>query len=270
MKDMHNYPGPNMFPAMEDRASVLGEFGGLGLPVEGHTWLEKNNWGYQSFANKEGLQAGYDRLVYQLPNLIAKGLSAAVYTQTTDVEVEVNGLVTYDREVLKFDPERMKQLHSRLHRKAPEYQVLVPTSRSESQLWSYTLSAPKDDWRQPQFSPSGWLQGKGGFGSHGTPNSVIGTEWTGKEIWLRREFTLESVPNRSEVCLQIHFDEDAQVSINGSEPILFPGYTVDYQIVPLSKKQQEALVVGKNTIAVYCRNQGGGQFIDVGLVYAKE
>lgn len=270
MKDMHSYPGPNMFPAMDDRISVLGEFGGLGLPIDGHTWLDKNNWGYQSFPTKESLQMGYDRLLYQVPGLIAKGLSAAVYTQTTDVEVEVNGLMTYDREIIKFDPARMKKIHARLHQKPAELKVLVPTSRPDGQVWSYTFSKPQDDWMKPSFDGSKWMQGKGGFGSKGTPGAAIGTEWTGSEIWLRREFKLETIPETGEICLDVHFDEDALVSINGTEPTKLPGYTVDYQVIPLSKSQRDSLVVGKNTFAVYCRNQGGGQYIDVGLMHLQD
>lgn len=117
--DMHNYPDPVMpDPAIygKDQIIVLGEYGGLGLPVEGHTWQEKDNWGYQSFKNKDELKERYHQLIRDLKPLISKGLSAAVYTQTTDVEVEVNGLMTYDREVIKFDPSFLKNLHEELYR----------------------------------------------------------------------------------------------------------------------------------------------------------
>ncbi|HRQ52059.1 MAG TPA: glycoside hydrolase family 2 TIM barrel-domain containing protein, partial [Agriterribacter sp.] len=118
--DIHNYPDPQM-PAPEIFGSrqilVLGEFGGLGLPVEGHTWQEKDNWGYQSFKNNDELLDRYTRLINDLTPLIPLGLSAAVYTQTTDVEVEVNGLMTYDRKVMKMPLEKLKQLHQQLYDK---------------------------------------------------------------------------------------------------------------------------------------------------------
>ncbi len=117
--DMHNYPEPVLpDPALfgADRVIVLGEFGGLGLPVEGHTWQEKNNWGYQSFKNKEELGNRYADFIHRLPDMIRAGMSAAVYTQTTDVEVETNGLMTYDRKVIKFSEEQMRQLHEALYR----------------------------------------------------------------------------------------------------------------------------------------------------------
>jgi len=103
--DMHKYPGPGSPEPESNRAAVLGEFGGLGLPLPGHTWQSEKNWGYRSFKNAEELTAAYVKLLTDLYPLIgSKGLSAAVYTQTTDVEVEVNGLMTYDREVVKMSP----------------------------------------------------------------------------------------------------------------------------------------------------------------------
>jgi len=124
--DLHNYPHPAM-PSPDyfgkDYALVLGEFGGLGLPVDNHVWQQKNNWGYQSFKNKTDLYNKYAEFVTRLESLIKLGLSAAVYTQTTDVEVETNGLMTYDRKVLKFDEAKMKQIHSKL------YEVAVPLKK---------------------------------------------------------------------------------------------------------------------------------------------
>jgi beta-galactosidase/beta-glucuronidase len=114
MKDMHDYPGPGMFPAMDERASVLGEFGGLGLPVEGHLWWNKRNWGYRAFDNRDQLQAAYAELIDKMEPLVRHGLAAAVYTQTTDVEGEINGLMTYDRKVLKYDAAKMAEMHRRL------------------------------------------------------------------------------------------------------------------------------------------------------------
>ena len=114
MKDMHVYPGPGMYPAMGDRASVLGEFGGLGLPLEDHLWWNKRNWGYRTFDDRAKLQASYDELIVKLRPLVQQGLSAAIYTQTTDVEGEVNGLMTYDRKVIKFDAAKLAESHRQL------------------------------------------------------------------------------------------------------------------------------------------------------------
>jgi len=97
VKDIHKYPGPAIPPLEDKRAAVLGEFGGLGLPVKGHTWQEEKNWGYRSYKTREKLTDAYVNLLSKLRTLIPQGLAAAVYTQTTDVEIEVNGMMTYDR-----------------------------------------------------------------------------------------------------------------------------------------------------------------------------
>lgn len=111
IRDIHAYPGPAMPEPEERRAIVLGEFGGLGLPLEGHTWQEKDNWGYRSFDSQEKLLEAYAGLITQLMPMVGKGLSAAVYTQTTDVEIEVNGLMTYDRAVIKMDAEKLNKIN---------------------------------------------------------------------------------------------------------------------------------------------------------------
>jgi beta-galactosidase/beta-glucuronidase len=119
--DLHNYPEPAMpDPAVygDKRAIVLGEFGGLGLPVDGHVWQQKNNWGYQSFKTPDDLFKRYSGFVDRLETLIKTGLSAAVYTQTTDVEVEINGLMTYDRKVQKMPVEQLKRIHEKLYNPA--------------------------------------------------------------------------------------------------------------------------------------------------------
>ena len=124
--DLHNYPEPLMpDPALfgAKRILVLGEFGGLGLPVENHTWQQKNNWGYQTFKSKDELFKRYSELIGRIPFLIEKGLSAAVYTQTTDVEVETNGLMTYDRKVMKMPAADLKALHTQLYETAKKISI---------------------------------------------------------------------------------------------------------------------------------------------------
>jgi beta-galactosidase/beta-glucuronidase len=108
VNDMHKYPGPGSPEPEEKRAAVLGEFGGLGLPISGHTWQAEKNWGYRSYTNSAALTTAYLGLVEKLfPLIKEKGLSAAVYTQTTDCEIEVNGLMTYDRDLVKMDQKQI-------------------------------------------------------------------------------------------------------------------------------------------------------------------
>ena len=116
--DLHNYPHPAM-PRPDifgsKQALVLGEFGGLGLPIDGHTWQQKNNWGYQTFKTPEDLFKKYTEFTDRLEQLIKLGLSAAVYTQTTDVEVETNGLMTYDRKIFKVPAAQLKEVTQKLY-----------------------------------------------------------------------------------------------------------------------------------------------------------
>jgi beta-galactosidase/beta-glucuronidase len=116
--DLHNYPNPVMakpevFGHMQ--ALVLGEYGGLGLPLEGHTWLDKNNWGYRTFSDADTLFRTYSGYIDQMVPFIERGLSAAIYTQTTDVEIETNGLMTYDRKVIKIPEKLMKPVNQKLY-----------------------------------------------------------------------------------------------------------------------------------------------------------
>jgi hypothetical protein len=111
VSDIHSYPGPDMPPVEEKRAAVLGEFGGLGLPLSGHLWQAEGNWGYRNFDDIKAYEVRYTDLINNLYPLVDKGLAAAVYTQTSDCEIEVNGLMTYDREVTKLEPARFAPLN---------------------------------------------------------------------------------------------------------------------------------------------------------------
>ena len=120
--DLHNYPGPVMAkPEVfgSQQALVLGEFGGLGLPLEGHTWLDKNNWGYRTFQDADTLFRTYSGYLDQIAAFIKRGLSAAIYTQTTDVEIETNGLMTYDRKVIKVPERQLREVSRKLYDAAP-------------------------------------------------------------------------------------------------------------------------------------------------------
>jgi hypothetical protein len=103
-----------MFPAGEGRASVLGEFGGQALVVKNHLWLtdfSKAPQHYKTSISPNALHEKYAAMMDSLKVLKEKGLSAAVYTQTTDVEVEVNGIMTYDRRIVKFDEEKLRKMN---------------------------------------------------------------------------------------------------------------------------------------------------------------
>lgn len=118
VNDIHRYPGPAMPEIEDNRAAILGEFGGQALVVENHLWLQDFSRApghYKTSTSKKKLHQQYEDLIKSLYPLKKKGLAAAVYTQTTDVETEVNGFMTYDRKVIKFDTEHLQQLHNQLY-----------------------------------------------------------------------------------------------------------------------------------------------------------
>ena len=116
--DIHRYPGPGITDTEDNRAIVLGEYGGEALVVKEHLWLDDFSRApshYETSQSKQELHNTYERMMKELYEFKEKGLAAAVYTQTTDVETEVNGLMTYDRMVIKFDIDHLFRLHKVLY-----------------------------------------------------------------------------------------------------------------------------------------------------------
>lgn len=152
--DIHNYPATSMiFPQYSgNRISVLGEFGGLGLPVQNHLWNPNmRNWGYKNMDGSIDFVNDYSRLLYDLETLIAQGLSAAIYTQTTDVEGEVNGLITYDRKITKIPVQYLNILHSRLFRvpAAKTITLIADSQNGPKQNREITLNGVKQTVQTP-------------------------------------------------------------------------------------------------------------------------
>ena len=262
--DIHNYPQPN-YPVSETLARACGEYGGIGMQMPGHMWDESNNsWGYIVVDTPAELIALYDSYAQMLSTFKSeRGLSAAVYTQITDVEIEINGLMTYDR-IVKADPAQIA-LSNAMSR---TYEQVVPTSEQTAQTWRFTTSQPATDWNTGDFDDSDWSQGPGGFGTAGTPGAVVGTEWNSSDIWIRRTVNLTgtSQDQLNNLVLRIHHDEDAQVFINGVQALVVGGYTTSYIHLPIDPAARAAVnAEGDNLIAVHCRQTAGGQYIDVGL-----
>jgi len=270
MHDMHRYPGPAMPEPESKRAVVLGEFGGLGLPIKDHLWWNKRNWGYRNYKGLEELQQNYERVIEKLRPLIGKGLAAAVYTQTTDVEGEVNGIMTYDRAVIKRDLRRTAALHQKLYLPPPIIRrtTIVPTSEETPQTWRYTTTTPPADWIEPGFDDASWKSGPGGFGVKSTPGSHVRTQWHDADIWIRRAFDLDktAIPH---LHLRVHHDEDVEVYLNGHQVASLVGYVSDYEEIDITKAAR-LLKQGNNTLAVHCHQTSGGQYVDAGLVNSEE
>lgn len=114
MLDLHQYPAPQLYLYDAQRATVLGEYGGIGWAHKEHLWEPDRNWGYVQFNSEKEVTDEYVKYAEQLKQLIRQGFSAAVYTQTTDVEVEVNGLLTYDRKLVKVDEDRVRKVNQEI------------------------------------------------------------------------------------------------------------------------------------------------------------
>jgi Glycosyl hydrolases family 2, TIM barrel domain/Glycosyl hydrolases family 2, sugar binding domain/Glycosyl hydrolases family 2 len=262
--DIHRYPGPAMAKLEEDRAVVLGEFGGLGLPMPGHTWQAEKNWGYQSYETRAALTDAYVDLLRQLRPMIGQGLAAAIYTQTSDVEIEVNGVMTYDRALIKVDEARAAQAVRNLYLPPPTIVEIVASSQREAQTWRFTFDEPDEGWTGAAFDDRSWRRGPGGFGEASTPGAHVRTAWKTQNIWVRRTFELGEVPD--DLMLLIHHDEDAEVYLNGVLAMALKGYVTGYTTTPIAADALAALHEGENVISIHCRQTTGGQYIDAGLV----
>ena len=268
IRDTHAYPGPWAEKPEETRAAVNGEFGGVTLRIPEHMWTtEVMGYGATLTGSWKATKA-YQRLLKNAYGLRdERGTSAVVYTQITDVEQESNGILTYDRSVLKMDPAIVQAANRGVFLPLPPNPRpntdLVQTSEDDPYLWSYTTIKPADSWTQTSFDVSAWKTGPAPFG-HDTDN--IRTAWTDTpgDIWLRREVTLPADIPAKLVVLARH-DDDAEIYINGVLAASEAGYKNDYARLPMSEAARATLTPGKNIIAVHCHQTVGGQVIDVGI-----
>jgi hypothetical protein len=235
--------------------------------VKGHSWSPRS-WGYLMLTNRAQLAEHYSRLLKQVWALHdLRGLSAAIYTQTTDVETECNGLLTYDREVTKIDPAILLaanrgELPGRIER------MIVPDAKFGRAVWKYTVQTPAEDWFKPAFDDSAWKEGPAAFGASGTPGLRANTTWQTPDIWLRNDFALK-VEERNRMKLRVFHDEDTEIYLNGVLAAKLKGFVTEYIEVGLSPEAVAALQAGTNSVAVHCHQTSGGQGIDVGIVVTK-
>ena len=140
---------------------------------------------------------------------------------------------------------------------------LLRDARAGESVWNYSFKKPENHWFEIAYDDSKWEAGKAGFGTKGTPGSIVRTTWSTKEIWLRTSFRLAAIPNNLQLTL--HHDEDAKVYLNGKLILERGGYVSKYETHDVTKSAADVLQTGKNVIAVYCRQTSGGQYVDVGL-----
>ncbi len=264
--DVHSYPAPACLVSTT-QALACGEYGGIGYQVEGHTWSK--GFGYVMIQN----QQEYDSLYNQFANdLIAfktnNGLSAAVYTQVTDVETELNGLLTYDRAIFKGNIQKIKASNTNVINKNLYLTPVLPSGKERGQTWKYTIKEPDSStWFTKNFEDANWKSGEAGFGTKETPGAVVRTVWDTKNIWIRQEFSLEGISkiDKSKLFLSIHHDDDCEVYINGVLAAKIPNYSSGYTIAPILTEAIKTLMPNGNVIAIHCLQKEGGQYIDAGI-----
>lgn len=266
VNDWHRYPEPDSPRPEPTRAAMLGEFGGLGLFVQGHLWnREARNWSYSTLRDGAAFTSRYVRMLRRAYALNRDpGLSVAIYTQITDVEGELNGLITYDREVFKGDWKAIARANRGIFPPMAPTVTLLPTSEREPRMWRFTTARPADDWAAPDFDDSAWDTGPGAFSERVRRTGPRRSLWNASDIWVRQEFSLASVPHgRLKVLLQ--HDDDAEVYVNGVRALVAEGANGGYDEFDAEAAAARALRQGRNVIAVHCRNTGGVQYLDAGL-----
>ena len=265
--DTHAYPGPWAELPTAERASVNGEFGGITMNVPGHRWENQANvMGYGATLDSSWLATkrfqDLMKTAYRLRD--ERGMSAAVYTQLTDVEQEINGLLTYDRSIIKMDEKIVTAANKGEFLPLPPNPNpdLVPTSDDEPSNWQYTTDKPaNDDWFGVNFAAQGWKTGAAPFGND---MSNMRTAWKTPDLWIRRSFTLPEQLSEK-IDLLVKHDEDTEIYLNGILAATVAGYDGDYKRVAMSAAARATLKPGQNVIAAHVHQTVGGQGLDIGL-----
>lgn len=266
--DWHSYPNPSC-PVSAVQAVVCGEFGGVGLGITNHTWAP--GWGYIAATNGGDLAGKFEDFCFQISDFVQNhGLSAVVYTEITDVEIELNGFLTYDRKVRKPDADRIRAAIASASTPI-SLTTIVPTSQASAQAWRYTTATPANNWFSSGFNDSAWNTGSGGFGAGNPPNiaGILRTAWNTGDIWLRRTFNPGSLTSQqlTNLFFTVYNDEDVEIYINGVLASSATGYRTSYGLMSLTEVGRGAIIPNAlNSLAVHCHQTGGGQYIDVGLV----
>ncbi|MDB6123100.1 MAG: Glutaminase [Pedosphaera sp.] len=149
--------------------------------------------------------------------------------------------------------------------KAPKITTIISAADKGAAKWRYTITKPGNDWVKESFDALSWQEGWSGFGTKDTPGAVVGTDWRTSDIWLRREVEIPA-DKLQNLELWLHHDDDTEIYINGVEAMRCAGWTMNYEAFTLSAVGRAALKAGKNLVAVHCRQNGGGQYVDFGLV----
>lgn len=271
--DIHSYPAPNAIPdPNNERISSCGEFGGITMLVEGHQWSGSQQV-YTAVSNSDDYTSLFNQYTNKLQELqLSNGLWSSVYTQITDVEQELNGILTYDRKIWKItDAQKAsikKNIEQTIHNRFTGMTVALDAADTSTSniYWRITTTQPVDGWQNTTFDDSQWRNSAAGFGGN---ERYRKTQWSSSDIWIRRHFTLQNVSTVEELSnlyLWMFHDEDAEVYINGVLAVKASGYNTDYQAFEMTNDAKQAILLnGDNVLAIHCHQTTGGQYIDAGF-----
>lgn len=285
--DRHSYPDVSLFWDGK-RPSLCGESGGISLVVDGHTW-SGDQFVYEGVENNEALKNRLVDYINRAKTLQMSGLTGVVYTQITDVEGECNGLITYDR-LMKNTPAQITEIKVALDN--INNNIYVPIIKAvnsvketgegdkpggrPSEDWTYIMGEPSDEWKSLGYDDSSWSVGKSGFGRFKgsdwvDDNQIVGTEWKCDQcdIYMRKTVKLNlNEEDLNKLKLQLYYDDAIQVYFNGVLAFEANEFTTGYVTKEINKAAIDALnPKGENVIAVHCRQEWFGQYLDLGLFY---
>ena len=181
--------------------------------------------------------------------------------------------MTYDREVLKIDEKRLAAAHAKLYLPPPIYQTLVPTSQQDAAELAVHAQKPGDGWFAADFDDKSWKNGPGGFGTQDTPGTVVRHRMERPrhlDSPRVRTFSRATPAGRRTRTLRSTTTKTPRSISTASWPQRWAA-TPPTTFRPASRQAaMAALHAGRNMIAVHCKQTGGGQYIDVGIVGVKE
>lgn len=274
--------GLNVFPATvaaEEVAYYKKQLQSYGVPLDSRTRLTKTDWSLWT-ATMADSKADFETLVSPIYDYL---------TATTDRLPFVDSYVTDTKHYDGFrarpvvggvfikmiaDPVLWKKYAAKGAKAGNEYapapvapvlSEVVASSEKKAQTWRYTTEKPTGDWFKADYDDANWKEGKGGFGTEGTPGAVIGTEWRSKDIWLRRTVTLPT-DTSGDLQMYLHHDDAVEVYLSGVLAVKEAGYTGKYEPTELRDAAKAQLKPGASVvIAIHCHQDVGGQFIDAGI-----
>jgi hypothetical protein len=282
--DLHIFPDDALKKEMAFYRKSIDKYG---LPLdgrkqragsEGHRrqahW-SKTDWAFWTACltgNKEDFEAITEPIYLFYTDAQRRvGLTDLYFTDEPDAALMhsrpvIGGLfikVLYDKSVWKKWAAKDRTRANGPWAPMPPPPQLVDVIKPCSTIWRYTTEKPSEGWFKLDFDDSAWLPAPGGFGTQGTPNANVKTEWKTSDIWLRAEMTIPE-SNFHELALKLFHDEDAEVYIDGQTAARVSGFTTEYEVVPIGRRAK--LHAGKNLFGIHCHQTTGGQYIDLGIV----